>query len=172
MNRILALGLFTFSVIAFAQAPQIKSGSTVYIEPMGGYETYLAAAILKRHVPVVVVIDKDKAAFILQGKVTHANLNSPAPAVVVNNTVNNGSQTQTPGNQVSQAMQQGYEEGAAERRALGMTLLSVSIISAQSSQVIFAASSVKDGREQLQKTSDDCAKHLKEFIEKSNKPKK
>lgn len=40
MNRTLALLLFTISSIAFAQAPQLKSGSTVYIEPMGGYETY------------------------------------------------------------------------------------------------------------------------------------
>jgi hypothetical protein len=44
MNRVLAIVLLTFSAIALAQAPQLKSGSTVYIEPMGGYETYLAAA--------------------------------------------------------------------------------------------------------------------------------
>jgi hypothetical protein len=28
---------------------------------MNGYETYLAAAIFKKHVPVIVVGDKDKA---------------------------------------------------------------------------------------------------------------
>jgi len=41
MNRIIALVLLTTSAIAFAQAPQIKSGATVYIERLGGYETYL-----------------------------------------------------------------------------------------------------------------------------------
>jgi len=92
--------------------------------------------------------------------------------VVVNNTVNNGPQTQTPGNQVSQAMERASEESEAQRRALGMTLLSVSIVSTQSSQFIFADSSAKDGRGQLEKTADAFAKHLKEFIEKSEKPKK
>ena len=172
MNRLPICALFAFSTLGIAQSPTIHSGATVYVVPMDGYETYLAGAILRKNVPVVVVTDRDKADYILQGKVTHANLNSPAPTVVVNNTVNNAPQTQSLGNQMSQAMQQGYDEGAARRRAMGMTFLSVSIISAQSSQVIFAASSEKDGRRQLEKTADDCAKYLKEFIEKSEKLKK
>lgn len=169
MNRLAITVFLLLSSSAFAQ---LHSGSTVYIEPMDGYETYLSAAILKKHVPLVVVTDKDKAEYILRGKISHADLDSPAPAVVVNNTVNNGLQTQSPGNQMSQAMQQGYEEGAAQRRALGMTFLSVSIIDAQSSQVVFAGSSGKTGGRQLEKTADDYAKHLKAFIEKSEKPKK
>jgi hypothetical protein len=31
---------------------------------MGGYETYLAAAFTKKHVPLIVVADKDKAEYI------------------------------------------------------------------------------------------------------------
>ncbi len=172
MNRIVTVILLAFSASMFAQTPQLKSGSTVYIEPMNGYENYISTAILKRHVPLVVVTDKDKADYILRGKVTHKDLGSSSPAVVVNNTVNNGPQTQSPGNQVSQAMQQGYEAGAAQRRALGMTLVSISIIDTRSSQVIFGSSSGKTGGGQLEKTAEDCVKHLKEFIEKAEKPKK
>jgi hypothetical protein len=65
MKSLLAfLALATCSV-CLAQAPQIKSGSSVYIEPMGGYETYLAAAIVKKQVPLSVVADKDKADYII-----------------------------------------------------------------------------------------------------------
>lgn len=172
MNLIKVFAVFAFAVSSLAQTPAIHSGSAVYIEPMGGYETYLAAAILKKHVPLVVVIDEDKANYVLRGKIAHANMNSAAPAMVVNNTVNIGTQTQSPGNQVSQAMQQGYEEGAARRRALGMTLMSIAVIDPESSQIMFSYSAEKDGKSQLQKTAEDCAKHLGEFIEKSEKPKK
>jgi hypothetical protein len=62
----LAFVLLAFSVQAFAQAPQIKSGATVYIEPADGFETYLAAAMIEYKVPLVVVTDKDKAGYIIR----------------------------------------------------------------------------------------------------------
>ncbi|MGD0942120.1 MAG: hypothetical protein ABR905_20695 [Terracidiphilus sp.] len=116
MNRALASVLITFSTIALAQAPQIKSGATVYIEPMRGYETYLAAAMVKKKIPLIVVTDKSKADYIITSNVSH---NAPStPAVVVNNsataTVNEG---ESPN---QQAWNQGWELGsqrAAERRA-------------------------------------------------------
>jgi len=46
---------------------QIAPGSKLFIEPMGGFETYLAAALLKKSVPVVVVDDPAKADFIVSG---------------------------------------------------------------------------------------------------------
>ena len=170
MNRIFASILLMFSAIAFAQAPQIKSGSTIFIEPTGGYETYLAAAVLKKKVPVFIVLDKDKADYIIQIKGGHVDLNNPAPVVAVNNTIN--TQPQTPGNSVQQAMQRGYEAGAAERRALGETVVSMAVIDPRSSTIIFAHSTNKAGPKQISESAEDCAKHLKEFIEKSEKPKK
>jgi hypothetical protein len=176
MNRIIALVLLTFSAIVFAQAPQIKSGATVYIEPMGGYETYLAAALTKKHVPLIVVADKDKAIYIITSTVAHKDLSGGQPTVVVNNSntnVANGNATgDTPGASVSNAMQQGYAAGAAQRRALGETSASIAILNPQTSQIVFAYSAGKMGTKQLQNTAEDCAKHLKEFIEKSEKPKK
>jgi len=88
MNRVLAIVLLTFSAIALAQAPQLKSGSTIYIGPMDGYETYLAAAIVKKHVPLVVVADKDKADYIVRSTVNHTTPSQPA-VVVSNSNVNN-----------------------------------------------------------------------------------
>ena len=46
---------------------QIERGSKVFIEPMDGFESYLAAAILKKNVPLIVVDDKAKADFIVSG---------------------------------------------------------------------------------------------------------
>lgn len=167
--------ILVYSSIALAQSGQIKSGSTVYIEPMDGYETYLAAAFAKKKAPLIVVTDKSKADYVITSNVSH---NAPStPAAVVNNTatatVNEG---ESPN---QQAWNQGWELGsqrAAERRAaraaLGSTSVSISIVDPRSSQIVFAYSADKAGSNQFEKTAEACAKSLKEFIEKSAKPKK
>jgi hypothetical protein len=160
MNRMVAVTLLAFSASMFAQVPQLKSGSTIFIEPMDGYETYLAAAIAKKQVPLIVVADKDKADYVIRSTVSQRA--STAPAVVVNNTTNVNS-SGYPGSGFPRA---GY--GASQ----GSTSASISIIDVHSSQIVFAYSAGKMGTKQLQNTAEDCAKHLKEFIEKSNKPKK
>jgi hypothetical protein len=158
MNRIIALVLLTFSAIVFAQAPQIKSGATVYIEPMGGYETYLAAAIAKKQVPLIVVADKDRADYIIRSTVTQTTPSQPT--VVVNNTNANGSNVSNRGNGGSLA---------ALIAANNAVSASIAVIDARSSQIVFASSSDRGG---LMGTAETCAKHLKEFIKKSEKPKK
>ena len=85
MNRFLAILLLACSAICFAQAPQIKSGSTVFIEPMGGYETYLAAALLKKSVPLIVVLDKDKATYVIHSTINYIQPNQTQPRIVINN---------------------------------------------------------------------------------------
>jgi hypothetical protein len=162
MNRVLAIVLLTFSAIALAQAPQLKSGSTIYIEPMDGYETYLAAAIVKKHVPLVVVADKDKADYIVRSTVNHTTPSQPA-VVVSNLNVNNSN--------VTTRSSSGGGYGAA-LAALGSTSTSIAVVDPRSSQVVFAYAAGKAGANQLQRTAEDCAKHMKEFIEKSEKPKK
>lgn len=47
--------------------PNIPKGSKVFVEPMGGFETYLSAAILNKKVPVQVVDNKANADFIISG---------------------------------------------------------------------------------------------------------
>jgi hypothetical protein len=175
MKRMVAVTLLAFSASMFSQAPQIKSGATVYIEPMGGYETYLAAAMVKNHVPLVVMTDKAKAEYIIQSNVSQ---NVPStPQVVVNNsataTVNEGDNGNQAWNQGWASGQQAAARRAARRAALGSTSVSISVIDVHSSQIIFASSADKGGTtDQVTKTAEKCAKNLKEFIEKSNKPKK
>jgi hypothetical protein len=159
--------LLTFSAIALAQTPQLKSGSTIYIEPMDGYETYLAAAIVKKHVPLVVVADKDKADYIVRSTVNHATPNQPA-VVVSNSNVNNNNVNNS---NVTTRSSSGGGYGAA-LAALGSTSTSIAVVDPRSSQVVFAYAAGKAGANQLQRTAEDCAKHMKEFIEKSEKPKK
>jgi hypothetical protein len=42
-------------------------GTTVYIEPMEGFENYLAAALRKKNVPLVPVANREQATYILKG---------------------------------------------------------------------------------------------------------
>ncbi|HEV7701598.1 MAG TPA: hypothetical protein VGO43_15310 [Pyrinomonadaceae bacterium] len=64
-----------FAVASHAQDPPsgvpadttIPRNSRIYIEPMEGFETYLAAALRKKEVPVVMVTQPDLADFIISG---------------------------------------------------------------------------------------------------------
>ena len=166
MNRISAFLLFACCAIGFAQAQQIKSGATVYIEPMGGYETYLAAAIAKKKVALIVVADKSKAEYIITSTVSHQTPSQPAVVVNNSNVINGGNDTWEQSKERAEARK-------AARAALGSTNASISVIDAKISQVVFAYSVDKHGTtHQSQSAAEACAKHLKEFIEKSNKPKK
>jgi hypothetical protein len=49
-------------------AKAIEKGSRIFIAPMeGGFDTFLAAAIIKKQVPVTVVIDRTKADYEIDG---------------------------------------------------------------------------------------------------------
>jgi hypothetical protein len=174
MNVLKVLGSFVFVASAFAQTPVIHRGSTVYIEPMGGYETYLAAAFVKKHVPLAIVTDKNKADYIIRSTVSQSVPSTPQ--VVVNTSA---TATVNEGNSGNQAWNQGWESGqaaaaarAARRAALGSISVSISVIDPHSSQIVFASSADKGGTtNQESKTAETCAKNLKEFIQKSEKPK-
>jgi hypothetical protein len=45
----------------------IPRNSRIYIEPMDGFETYLAAALRKKEVPLVMVTQPDLADFVVSG---------------------------------------------------------------------------------------------------------
>ena len=168
MKRLLGFLLLALCTICFAQSPHIKSGSTVYIKPMDGYETYLAAAFAKKKVPLVVVADKTKADFLITSTVSHITPNQPA--VVVNNSNTNVavSGNATVNNTPRSAFEQGLEEAHARQAARGSTSAGISVVDAHSSQIVFAYSVGKNANtNQIQSTAEACAKHLKEFIEKS-----
>ncbi len=68
-NQILRLLLPAAALCFSAIAADVKipSGTKIYIAPMGGFETYLKAAIEKKRVPVVIVETRDAAAYELSG---------------------------------------------------------------------------------------------------------
>ena len=63
------LGFVLGSVrIAVAQGPaagQIPEGARVVIAPMGGFETYFAAAVREKKVPITLTLDKKSAQYFL-----------------------------------------------------------------------------------------------------------
>jgi hypothetical protein len=46
---------------------KIPSGSKIYVAPMGGFESYIVAGIMKKKVPVAVVADREKAEYEIKG---------------------------------------------------------------------------------------------------------
>lgn len=47
---------------------KIRSGAKVFISPMeGGFENFIAAGLQKKQVPLVIVIDRDKADYEISG---------------------------------------------------------------------------------------------------------
>jgi len=46
---------------------KIPSGSKIYVAPMGGFENYVIAGILKKKVPVTLVSTRDKAEYEIRG---------------------------------------------------------------------------------------------------------
>jgi len=46
---------------------KIPSGSKVYVAPMGGFESYIVASIMKKKVPVAIVADREKAEYEIKG---------------------------------------------------------------------------------------------------------
>lgn len=67
MKRYAMMSLILAS-LAFSQAPTTKyQFARVYIEPQEGFESYIAKALLKKHVPLGTTQKKDEAQFRLAG---------------------------------------------------------------------------------------------------------
>lgn len=143
------------SALAFGQNSAIRSGSTVYIEPMNGYESYLSAAIMRKHVPLVVVTDKAKADYIITSSVSQHSPDSAAVVVNNNNTISRGG---------NEAFQGGWERGLASTARKGQTDASISVVDPKSSQVVYAYSVRKNDQSQFQSTAEACAKHLRNIL--------
>ena len=76
MNKILAILILSLSLVgaAYAQnsvALNLPAGSRVFIEPMNGFENYLAAALQKKKVQVTLVADRSAADFVITGSSQH-----------------------------------------------------------------------------------------------------
>lgn len=116
---------------------RINSGSTVYIAPMDGFETYMAAALRKKDVPLMPLDDMSRANYILKGA--------------------SEEKEKTGGFVKVASMGQIHSDSAANIR----------LIDRQTGAIVFAyAVNKKNTLHGQQTAAEDCAKHLKDAIDK------
>jgi hypothetical protein len=140
MKRIGLLLMFAASLSCFGQVTR----PTIYIEPQQGFETYLAAAMSKKNVPVDVVTDQTRANYVLKA----------APVEI---------KSESTGGKIARCMF-AYCAGIEDKGNV-----SVQFIDASSTKVLWAYSVAKQkgGSKNSQSMAEAVAKHLKEFVEKS-----
>ena len=131
----IALALF-LSSMALAQ-----SRPAVYLEPQQGFETYIAAAIAKKTVPVDVVTDKAKAIYVLRS----------APVEV---------KSESTGGKIARCLF-AYCAGIEDKGNVSVQLIEVG-----STKMVWAYSVNKQrgGSKNLQSMAEAIAKHFKEFL--------
>jgi hypothetical protein len=115
---------------------------TIYIEPQQGFETYLAAAIGKKGVPVDVVTDASRANYVLKA----------APVEI---------KTESTGGKIARCLF-AYCAGIEDKGNV-----SVQLIQTSSTKVLWAYSvnKQKGGSKNSQSMAEAVAKHLKDFVE-------
>jgi hypothetical protein len=138
----------------------ITSGIRVAIAPMGGFETYFAAAIQEKKVPVTLTLDKESAQFFLVSTNTEWQGFVYASGGAANWNQTGGSSA--------------HASAASSTRGVEASIM---MIDAKSKDVVWAYEVHKNSHGALllgthatrgqQSLAEACAKHLKEFIEKS-----
>lgn len=140
----LTAGMLLGAAFACAESPVTEAprgGSPrIYIEPQNGFESYLSAAIVKKHVPAVVTTSKEGSIFVLT-------------SVVV-------SKEESTGSKVARCLFL-YCAGAA-----GIQTATVQLINGNTQEVAWAYNVQKASASAYQSTAEAVAKHLKEFLEK------
>ena len=141
MKRFGLLLVFAASLSCFGQLAR----PAVYIEPQQGFETYLAAAISKKNVPVDLVTDQTRANYVLRA----------APVEI---------KTESTGGKIARCLF-AYCAGIEDKGNV-----SVQFISTSSTKVVWAYSvnKQKGGSKNSQSMAEAVAKHLKEFVESNS----
>jgi len=137
----------------------IPAGSRIVIAPMGGFETYFAAAVREKKVPIKLTLDKTSAQFFV------VSTNSEWQGFVFGS---GGSANWSP-------LGGSSSHGAAASSTRGLEA-SIMVIDAKSKDIIWAYEVHKSshgsilfgtlGARGQQSIAEACAKHLKEYIEK------
>jgi hypothetical protein len=138
---------------------QIASGARIVIAPMGGFETYFAAAVREKKVPITLTLEKNSAQFFVVSTETEWHGFVYGSGGSANWNQNGGSAA----------------HGAAASSTRGLEA-SIMLIDAKSKDVVWAYEVHKSSHGALlfgthaargqQSLAEACAKHLKEFIEK------
>jgi hypothetical protein len=136
MKKVAVLLVLFVSSLSLAQ-----SKPTVYLEPQQGFETYIAAAIAKKGVPIDVVTDKASAVYILRS----------APVEV---------KSESTGGKIARCLF-AYCAGIEDKGNV-----SVQLIEAGSTKMVWAYSVNKQrgGSKNQQSMAEAIAKHFKDFL--------
>jgi hypothetical protein len=138
---------------------QISSGARIVIAPMGGFETYFAAAMREKKVPVRLTLDRDSAQFFVVSTETEWSGFVYGSGGGANWNRNGGSAY--------------HGSSASSTRGLEASIM---VIDAKTKDVVWAYEVHKNSLGALlfgthvargqQSLAEACAKHLKELIEK------
>jgi hypothetical protein len=136
----------------------IPTGARVAIAPMGGFETYFAAAVREKRVPVILTLDKDSAQYFV------VSTNTEWQGFVYGS---GGGASWTKAGGTA-----GYGASASSTRGLEASIM---LIDAKTKDVVWAYEVHKSSHGSLlfgtlgargqQSVAEACAKHLKEYIE-------
>jgi hypothetical protein len=120
---------------------EVVARPSVYVEPQNGFETYVAAAIAKKQVPVDVVTDPTKATYTLKA----------APVEI---------KQESTGGKIARCLF-AYCAGIEDKGSV-----SVQLIETSSSKMLWAYSVNKQrgGSKNEQSMAEAVAKHFKEFL--------
>jgi len=131
--------LLTFFLLAIPTVVGQGGSARIFIEPQGGFESYLSAALVKKQVPAVVTQDKEAADFVLTS------------AVIANE--------ESTGSKVARCLFL-YCAGMQ-----GTQSATVQLVRAKTQEVAWAYSVKKASATAYQSSAEAVAKHLKQFLE-------
>jgi hypothetical protein len=120
-------------------AAQRGAAPSIYIAPQDGFESYLSAAIVKKHVPAVVTQNEDEAQFVLISAVQ--------------------AKEESTGSKVVRCLF-AYCAGTE-----GSQTASVQLVNAKTQEVALAYNVRKPSAQAYQGTAEAVAKHPKQFLE-------
>ena len=116
-----------------------EAKASVFVEPQGGFESYISAALVKKGVPVVVTMKRESAAFWLTSKVEQkeeSGASKVARCLFAYCAGIEGNQTAT-----------------------------VQLVNASTQEVAWAYNVRKSGSKNYQSSAEAIAKHLKQYLE-------
>ena len=131
----LVLTLSPSSITCFSA----ESKTSIYVEPRGGFESYISAALVKKGVPVIVTMKRDGAAFLLTSKVEQkeeSGASKVARCLFAYCAGIEGNQTAT-----------------------------VQLVNTATQEVTWAYNVRKSGSKNYQSSAEAIAKHLKQYLE-------
>lgn len=131
-----------FGISCYPAEPRVPGGSAprIFVEPQNGFESYISAAIVKKHVPAVVTQNKEETRFILTSAVV--------------------AKEESAGSKIARCLF-AYCVGME-----GTQTATVQLVDAKTQEVVWAYNVRKGSARAYQSTAEAIAKHLKDFLEK------